>query len=310
MESYFKLDVTCIIINFNSSKYTINCINSIIKNTKNKIEYEIIIVDNSSQLNDFKNLSKEVSLINKPFIKIIRNKKNIGFGSGNMLGVKHSKKSVYYAFINNDTLMLTNETLSELKKFMDKNFDVGICSPQTLDENKKFKVTIDHFSSLQREILGRTLLEKLFPKKYLNRKSKFKKPTAVNYVQGSFLFCRAKYFNNVGGFDPNLFLYYEESDISLRMLKELNKKTYIIPHLEYIHYKGKSSTYGIKLKIEQKLSLMYYTEKHQGWLSKKLLIIYYSIRYFFTSIIKPKYWALFYVLIIGAPMSKSMRNKK
>ena len=53
---------------------------------------------------------------------------------------------------------------------------------------------------------------KLFPKKYLNRKSKFKNPTAVHYVQGSFLFCRAKYFNNVqtyevGNCSPNQGIY-------------------------------------------------------------------------------------------------------
>ena len=60
--------------------------------------------------------------------------------------------------------------------------NAGIASPQMLDENKKFRVTIDHFSSPQREILRRPILEALFPSTYLNRKKRFRKPTAVHYV--------------------------------------------------------------------------------------------------------------------------------
>ena len=46
------MDLSIIIINFNTSKYTINCIESIISNTAKGIAYEIIVIDNNSKIED------------------------------------------------------------------------------------------------------------------------------------------------------------------------------------------------------------------------------------------------------------------
>ena len=80
-------DISFITINFNSSQYTIQLIESIIKNTTN-ILYEIIIVDNASEKKDIfalKNFTKNIGNI-----KIIENRINSGFASGNMLGVNYA----------------------------------------------------------------------------------------------------------------------------------------------------------------------------------------------------------------------------
>ena len=261
METNIKvrmIDICCIIINYNTSQYTINCIESLIENTTKNISYEIVVIDNNSQKNDYNQLLQFIKNLKKDNLKLIRSKQNIGFGSGNMLGVQNATQCKYYAFINNDTLQVSENCLFYLKQFMDSSPDAGICSPQMLDEDKNFQVTIDHFSTIQREIIRRPILEFLFPKKYLNRKKRYSKPTKVNYVQGSFMFIKASCFNEIGGFDTNLFLYYEESDISRRLLLEKNLNTYLVPQLEYIHYKNASTEKNILIKIEQKISLLYY----------------------------------------------------
>lgn len=304
------IDVSCIIINYNTTNYTVDCIESIIKNTSSELTYEIIVVDNASTYESYALLKENVERINAKVVKLVRSKQNVGFGAGNMLGVQYGSPCKYYAFINNDTLQVSDNCLGHLSAFMDKHTEVGICSPQMLDEHKNFRVTIDHFSSIQREILRRPLLEFLFPKTYLNRKKTYDKPTKVHYVQGSFMFTRADDFNEIGGFDTNLFLYYEESDVSRRLLKQKQKYTYLLPDLEYIHYKSASIKKNILIKIEQKLSLLYYIRKHYGWVHYKVLITYYCIRYFFSSIIKPSYWKLFFTLISGAPISKSLKQNQ
>jgi hypothetical protein len=305
------IDVSVIIVNFNTSNYTFEAVKSIYDHqSEDYLSFEIVVIDNNSNLSDYKNLQRELKSLNKPNLKFFRSKKNGGFSQGNMLGVQMASTCKYYAFINNDTLQTHQNVLGALKTFMVEHPDAGICSPQMLDEHKNFRVTIDHFSSLQREILRRPLLEALFPKTYLNRKKRYDKPIKVHYVQGSFMFVDAEVFNALGGLDTNLFLYYEESDLSLRFLKEKGKFTYLIPDLEYIHYKGKSTGKNIMIKIEQKISLLYYIRKHYGWLSYQILIKWYLIRYFFSSIIKPKYWKLFYILFIGAPLSKSLMHKQ
>lgn len=304
------IDVSCIILNYNTSKFTFEAVKSIFKFQEKKLDFEIVVVDNASDLMDFKSLENKLKSLNKTNLKLIRSKINTGFGGGNMLGVQHASSTKYYAFINNDTLQTTSNFLTVLKDFMDTSKNVGICSPQMLDENFNFRVTIDHFSSLQREILRRPLLEALFPKSYLNRKIEYQNPTKVHYVQGSFMFVNAEDFHAVGGFDTNLFLYYEESDLSRRLLKQCNKHTYLYPKAKYIHYKSASIQKNIDIKIEQKISLLYYIQKHYGWWHKKLLNIHFAFRYFFTSIVKPKYWKLFFVLLSGAPLSKSLKQKQ
>lgn len=301
------IHVSCIIINYNTSKYTIEAVESIIRLHDSQLTFEVIVIDNASNTEDFERLKKSIDFLNNSAVKLIRSKQNIGFGAGNMLGVQHSAPCKYYAFINNDTLQVSKNCLLSLKHFMEKHPNVAVCSPQMLDENRNFRVTIDHFSSLQREILSRPLLEFLFPKTYLNRKKTYSKPTKVHYVQGSFMFVDAEDFRDIGGFDTNLFLYYEESDLSRRLLKERRKFTYLVPEVQYIHYKSVSTTKNVRIKIEQKISLLYYIHKHFGYFPHKILILYYIVRYFFTSLIKPNYFQLLIVLLGGAHLSKSLK---
>ena len=217
------IDVSCIIINYNTTQYTVDCVKSIINTTSKNLLYEIIVIDNASEPDHYKTLELELSKLDSKIILLVRSKQNVGFGAGNMLGVQYGSPCKYYAFINNDTLQVSNDCLIHLKEFMEHHPDAGVCSPQMLDEHKQFRVTIDHFSSIQREIFRRPLLEFLFPKTYLNRKKIYDQPTKVHYVQGSFMFINAKDFNEIGGFDTNLFLYYEESDVCRKLLKQ--KKT-------------------------------------------------------------------------------------
>lgn len=303
------IETSCILINFNTSSYTAACIESILKSEHNEA-FEIIVVDNASEDDDYHALKRFVSSKDISRIKLIRSRQNLGFGGGNMLGVQNSSSCNYYAFINNDTLLEEENTLLQLKEFLDSNKEIAVCSPQMLDEEGNFRMTLDHFSSLQREILRRPLLEFLFPKRYLNRKKYYNEPTRVDYVQGSFLFIRAEDFNSVGGFDTNLFLYYEESDLCRRLLKQLGKTTYLFPKLTYVHYKGVSTAKNVIMKTELKLSLLYTIRKHYGFLAYKLLLTHFQIRYLFSSLIKPRYFHLWKVLIRGAHISESLKNKQ
>ena len=302
------IDVACIIINFNNAQYTIDAVNSIREYQTDTRSYEIVVVDNASKEEDFALLNK--GILDLENVKLVDSKINLGFGAGNMLGVQYAAPAKYYAFINNDTLQTTSNFLSRLIAFMGANPQVAVCSPQMLDQDENFQVTIDHFSSLAREILRRPLLESLFPKVYLNRKVRYNKPTKVHYVQGSFMFIRAADFHLIGGFDTNLFLYYEESDVCRTFLKKYQKHTYLVPEVSYIHFTSATIERNVQIKIEQKISLFYYIEKHYGWWARKVLNGYYIFRYFFTSLFKPRYWPFFVMLLKGMPLSSSLKQKQ
>ena len=303
------LDVSCIIINYNTSAYTVACVESILE-SEVEANFEVIIVDNASQDEDYSSLKKVLKDLDDDKVRLIKSRQNVGFGGGNMLGVQASSPCQFFAFINNDTLHPEKNAFLKLKNFLDANEEIAVCSPQMLDEHGNFRMTIDHFSSLQREILRRPILEFLFPKNYLNRKKFYHQPTRVDYVQGSYMFVRAADFNAIGGFDTNLFLYYEESDLCRRLLKDKGKLTYLFPELTYKHYKGASTQKNVIMKTELKLSLLYTIRKHYGYWAYKTLLTHFQVRYFFSSLLKPRYFYLWKTLMRGAHISESLKQKQ
>ena len=295
-------DIAAIIINYNSSKLTQECIDSIIDKTPSTLNFQIIVVDNASQKEDYLSLKQFCDSHNFKNLQLVRSKINTGFGGGNMCGYQFANAK-YIAFVNNDTLFL-NDCFSILKDAIEKDNSIAVVGGQSYSETGKIMVAFDHFASIAKELFGRDFLEKINPKKYPKRKLEYTIPLKVNYVQGSFMLIRTTDFNEVGGFDTNLFLYYEETDLCKR-LEKIGKSSYLIPDAKYIHYHGASTPQSVAIKTELKISLLYIIRKHYGFFSYYFLLNYLRINYIFSTIFKPKYWYLLKVLLAGAPLSKS-----
>ena len=302
------LKIAVIIINYNSSEYTINCIKSILQKTDESFKYKIYVVDNNSERDDYYNLQNYLTQNVNSKISLHRSNINKGFGGGNMLGMQFADPPEYVAFVNNDTLFL-NDCLQILYDFIKTEPSAGIVGGQSFDEKNNEIISFDHYASTTRQIFGRRFLEILNSKKYPVRKKSYQNSMKVNTVSGSFMLIDRKSFNEIGGFDENLFLYYEETDVCLR-LKDINKDCFIVPQAKYLHYHGASTERSIKIKKELKISLVYLVQKHYGLISKKTLLSYLSLTTFFSSIIKPKKWTFFYLYLQGAPLTKSLKTQQ
>ena len=300
-------DIAIILINYNSSEHSINCIRSIIDKTSKDINYQIIITDNCSEKEDYLKLKTFCDEVNIPNLELHRSRINTGFGGGNLFGVQFANAK-YLAFINNDTLF-KNNCLSILKNALDNNTNIGIAGAQSYKENGEFMISLDHFASPSREIIGRSFLETINPKKYPKRKKTYTDPLQVNFVPGSFMFVRAIDFYEIGGFDTNIFLYYEETDLCLRLAYK-SKFAYLIPEAEFIHFHGASTEKSLAIKKELKISLLYIIRKHYGFFGYKAVQLFLTIKYFFSSIFKPKNWSLFLLILTGAPLSKSLKMQQ
>ncbi|MFP9098287.1 glycosyltransferase family 2 protein [Flavobacterium sp. RHBU_24] len=300
-------DVAVILINYNSSAHTLQCVQSVLQKTAPGLSYQIIVTDNNSGYEDYLLLKSGLEALALPNVQLHRSRINTGFGGGNMFGVQYAN-ATYLAFLNNDTV-LKNDCLSILKTALEENPHMGIAGAQAFKEDGSFMVSLDHFASPAREIFGRSLLENINPKRYPKRKKQYTNPVKINFVPGSFMFVRAADFYAVGGFDNNIFLYYEETDLCKR-LKANGKDAYLVPAAEFIHYHGVSTGKSEGIKKELKISLLYVLRKHygnSGWFSVWLFLL---LKYMVSGLIKPKNWPYLVLLLKGAPLSASLKQKQ
>lgn len=279
--------ISIIIVNYNSSDYTINCIQSILENEKYKT-YEIIIVDNDSQEEEKNKLKFFKESHDMKNLRIIFSKSNLGFGEGNNLGVKFSKYN-YILLLNTDTLVL-NSILAfciEKIKYDDK---IGALGLQLINFDNTLQPSYGYFPNLNQEVF------ELMPYKFKKCLEYISKPLAitlnnnerdrsVDYVSGAFMFMKKDTYIKINGFDKSFFMYFEETDLCKRIkdmglsIKIYNKK--------HISHKGGGS---IGAYSEQKAK--YFTEGKFRYLKKhnknyKIILIISDLNcYFKMSIYK------------------------
>lgn len=294
-------EVAIIIINYNTASYTLDCIASIEEHTDTALSYEIIVIDNASAPDDFELLEKNFPK-NENY-KLHRSPINTGFGGGNMLGVQFANAN-YLVFFNNDALLL-NDTFSILKKYMDAHLTVGLTSAQNYDQDEQFVASFDHFKDFWRVFLGRKYLHRKNPERYPLRKKQYEHPLTVNWVNGCLLFFRSTDFAEIGGFDTNIFLYFEEMDICKR-LENSGKTTVLIPEARIQHFMSKSTGISERINKEAFLSHLYVVQKHYSKFHYKSLQWYYAA----TLIFKRKKWHLAPIAWRGTNLSYSLKHQQ
>ncbi|MBU3073204.1 glycosyltransferase family 2 protein [Clostridium estertheticum] len=229
------MDVSIILVNYNTKQLTTDAINSIIKNT-NGLIYEIIVIDNDSSDNS-------VNYIRTCFnnnVEIIEAKQNLGFGRANNIGIKKAKGK-YVFFLNTDTILINN-AVKILYDFIDRNKNVGICGGNLYDENSKPTHSfLKKMPSVWTIISGSILykIQMIFSNMKKNQFNYSENIMEVAYITGADIMIKKTVLAEVGGFDPEFFMYYEETELTNRVRLK-GYKVYSVPDAKIIHLQGKS----------------------------------------------------------------------
>lgn len=257
-----------IVLNYNTATLTLQAIDSLAEHTKNFDAFEIIIVDNASNEPDFFILKRGLDKSGYKNLQLLRSEYNLGFGGGNMLGVEKATAD-FLLFMNSDVL-LKEDSLNQMLKFMQSHPNIAAMGAQAMDEHGKRAKAFDYRLSLASELFSHSLLHNIAPKKFPDRKKKVKQPIIVGAVPGSFFLCKTTDFKTAGGFDKNIFLFYEEKDLCFRFEK-MGREIYSYPS-NYIHLKGKSTPQSFTIKQELKISQFQVVKKNLGL--PKFLLFY------------------------------------
>lgn len=248
-----------IIINYKTPQLTIQCINSILAlpNPENK---EIIVIDNASNDGSFHLLKK----IFQNKIYIISNKINLGFSGANNQGAIVSRGDILL-FLNSDTI-IEEDIFNEINNLFKKNDKIGIISPLLLSINQKPQSFAFGFFPTIWKLIKRTNLKKI------NIQSHTETLT-VDWVSGCAFAIRKSLLKELGGWDDNFFLYFEDIDLCKRA-HEMGYKTLVALNIRIIHLGGKSLVENNTRKKYYYESQDYYFKKNGKKYEKFLVIIF------------------------------------
>jgi GT2 family glycosyltransferase len=252
------IDVSLIIINYNSKKLLDDCLNSVLEFTK-EVSFEIIVVDNGSTVNLDDLISKY------PKVKFILNEKSKGFAAVNNQGFA-SAKGNYLLMLNNDVLFI-EDSISKIVEFSKEQNDNAIIGCTLLNEDKTFQISIVDFDSLLNLFGESFFLYKIFKRnkrlnKYHNNYCDLKEVKEVDALKGAFLFFPAEVFKKLNGLDERFFFYYEETDFCYRW-KQLGGKVVYYPDTKIIHLGGASTESNLKFKFfNQHIARIQFFQKH------------------------------------------------
>jgi GT2 family glycosyltransferase len=301
-------DVAVILINYNSSEHTIACLSSILKHTSDVRSYGIVIIDNASEQNDFRQLAEHITEVDHSApLKLFRSRINTGFAGGNMLGAQFINAN-YYFFLNNDC-RLQNDCVDILFRFCEVHGDTALCSPQLYHEDGSHQPCFDYFPYLITKLFGLSVLRLSYGKRYIKRKGIYSDPVQVDVVSGSQMFVRASAFDAIGGFDTTFFLYCEEEDIALRLARA-GHKTYLVPEARNIHIGGGSTVASLDIRREFYISFLYFYRKHFGLIRQQLLKLILSLRLLRKGLSTPDNFRLALFVASGAHFKHSLKHKQ
>ncbi len=231
------MDVSIILVNYNTEQLTLDCLHSIYKKTSG-VEFEVFVVDNAS-LNDPSNAIKAAF----PQVKLIKNQKNIGFGRANNIAIKQS--SGKYVFLLNTDTALINNAVKVLFDFMEKYPQAGACGGNLFDDKMD---PVHSFGFLK---TPKSYLFRLLGLRYLCKREKNDtnrgKLQQVGQIIGADLMLRKSVLDEVGIFDERFFLYFEESELQFRIQKA-GYKIFYIPDAFIFHFEGGSSKRNKKFR--------------------------------------------------------------
>lgn len=281
------MNVSIIIVNYNTKDLLISCLESINTYTQ-YLDYEIIVVDNGS-----KDGSKEY-FTQRLDIKYMYSKENLGFGRANNIGAEQASGK-YLLFLNSDVL-LRNNAVKYFFDFAESSHEkLGALGCILTDIFGNNIHSYGPFITLKNEIkILFTKYLRFFKDKNITNPSSIQSPLEVDYITGADLFVPRSVYIELGGFDPLFFMYCEETDWQKRMADNGYKRL-IIPGPMIVHLEGGSDTNGTKVWTASRMErnrisqVLYYKKHFKGitllflrcfkYLMEFPITIYLTIRY-------------------------------
>ena len=232
------MDLSIIIVNWNSTAYLRNCLESVFRNTT-AIGIEVIVVDNGSDDNS----CAELIRTEFPAVVFHDSRENIGFARGSNLGYELSSGDILL-FLNPDT-EIHNNVFAHMAAELASHGHVGAIGSRLLNSDGSLQMScVSTYPTIVNQLLDCEFLRTKFPASHLwGMQSLYEyssQPAQVDVISGACLMVKRNVFEEIGKFDERFFMYVEDVDLCRR----ITDAGYIIRYMnacEVVHHGGKSS---------------------------------------------------------------------
>ncbi len=266
------MDVSVIILTFNTRAMTAEAVRSVLASDAS-VRREILVVDNGSADGTAEFFAREF-----PEIHFIRSERNLGFARAVNLAARRAAGE-FILLLNSDARVAT-DSLTLARQWLRDHPECAVAGAQLINADGSRQNSIANLPTLATELLNKSLLRRLWPKKFPGKEQFFPEPIEVETVVGAFMLIRRSVWDALGGLDERFFFFLEETDFC----RQVRAKSFTVMHLPQVrvcHGQGQTAKQvSVGARIEYWRSRYAYFAKNFGGVTRRALRIGLLLRLF------------------------------
>jgi GT2 family glycosyltransferase len=255
------MDLSIIIVSYNSKELTLKCLQSLMR-SNDRLKREIFIVDNASTDGSIEAITSQYSEV-----VCVVNKDNLGFGPANNLAAAQATGK-YLLFLNSDTEVYP-DTLEDLWESAERN-NSAIASCKLINPDGSTQPqggslpTIMNIAAWMWFIDDLPGVNRVMVPYQQRRLAYFKQDQIPGWVAGTAMLIKKTVFDQMGGFDLSIFLYGEDVELCYRARKQGIRVDYFAkPQVLHLGQGSGSSKHAILGEYQGLKHL--YQKHHPHW---------------------------------------------
>lgn len=253
------MDLSVIILSFNTKDITDECLRrlQVAGNRLQKIgsKLEVIVLDNASSDGSVEMIENRHSSF-----KLIKSKNNTGYSGGNNIGLKKSTKP-YILLLNSDAFIEEDTLVKALEYFQNHPY-CDVLGGKLVYENGTLQPSAGNLPTPLNTIFWILGIGQIANPFHPKNPQFFSKDREVGWVMGAFFMFKRTVYENVGGFDEDIFMYMDEVDICKR-ISNAHFKVCFTPSLVITHLqKASSKDFPEKALTNELKGIKVYFKKH------------------------------------------------
>ena len=222
---------------------------------------EVIVVDNAST-----DGSADMVAAEFPAVRLVRNAENTGFAKGCNRGIALARGT--HVLVHNADTEVRPDALELLVAWLDEHPDYGAAAPRLVNVDGSTQGGCMAFPSLATPLWFGTPLERWFPdsrelRRYFLRDWDHEDDRDVDQPPAACFLVRKAVLDEVGAFDEELWLFFNDVDLSLRLAKA-GYRTRFVHAARVLHHVGASTSQFATMHVEWQKNRLHYYRKHFG----------------------------------------------